>query len=331
MELFWIIFIFFLGLAILIKGADVFVDGSAGIARRLKISDFFIGITLVAIGTSLPELIVSLFAGFSNSGELVIGNIVGSNIANIALVLGISGIIKSIKIQPASLIKREIPFIILSGIVLFILGFDQIFQNHHVTFNRLSMGDGLILLAFFVIFLVYIFGNFKSSQVMEAEIEEKEKTYSKETILQLTTKIAGGLLAVIGGGKLVVDNAISLAGLLGISQSAIGLTIVAMGTSLPEAVTTIMAIRKNKTEIAIGNIIGSNTMNIFFILGIIATLTPLELSPTMMMDITTMIAISILLFIIGYVRKEIDRFSGIILFSSYIIYLLFISLREIQM
>lgn len=324
MALFWIIFFFLLGLAILIKGADIFVDGSAGLAKRLKISDFFIGITLVALGTSLPELIVSLFAGFSNSGQLVIGNIIGSNIANIALILGICGFIKTVKIQPDTLIKREIPFIILSGIVLFVLGFDQIFQNHNVTFNRLTMGDGIILLAFFVIFLFYVFGNFKSSQ-------KREKTFSKESVLQLSIKIIGGLLAVIGGGKLVVDNAINLAGFLGVSQGIIGLTIVAIGTSLPEAVTTIVAVRKQKEEIAIGNIIGSNTLNVFFILGIVATFAPLELSPAMMIDMGVMIAMSILLFLIGYFRKEIGRFSGVALLTSYAAYLLFISLRELQL
>lgn len=331
MTLFWIIFFFLLGLGVLIKGADIFVDGSAGLAKRLKISDFFIGITLVALGTSLPELIVSLLAGFSNSGQLVIGNIIGSNIANIALILGICGFIKTVKIQPDTLIKREIPFIILSGIVLFVLGFDQIFQNHNVAFNRLTMGDGIILLSFFVIFLFYIFGNFKSSQALESEMEQKEKTFSKESVLHLSIKIIGGLLAVIGGGKLVVDNAINLAGFLGVSQGIIGLTIVAIGTSLPEAVTTIVAVRKQKEEIAIGNIIGSNTLNVFFILGIVATFAPLELSPAMMIDMAVMIAMSILLFLIGYFRKEIGRFSGVALLTSYAAYLLFISLRELQL
>ena len=327
MALFWIIFFFLLGLIILIKGADIFVDGSAGLARRLHISDFFIGITLVALGTSLPELIVSLIAGFSHSGQLVIGNIVGSNVANIAFILGICGMIKTVRIHPDTLIKRDIPFIILSGIVLFVLGFDQIFQNHGVTFNRLTTGDGLILLSFFVIFLFYIFGNFKSSQVLEAQMEEKEKTYAKESVLQLSIKVIGGLLAVIGGGKLVVDNAIGLASFLGVSQSVIGLTIVAIGTSLPEAVTTIVAVMRKKEGMAIGNIIGSNTLNVFFILGIVATFAPLELSPIMIIDIAVMIGISLCLFLIGYFRKKISRFSGATLLTSYAVYLLFISLR----
>lgn len=328
MSIFWTIFFFLLGLAVLIKGADFFVDGSAGLARKLRVSDFFIGVTLVALGTSLPEFMVSLIAGFSHSSELVIGNIIGSNIANIALILGICGIIRVVKIKPDTLAKRDIPFIILSGIILLILGFDRIFQNHGVNFNRLTIGDGLILLSFFIIFLFYIYADFKSSRSLEAAVEEKEKIHAKESLLRLLIMIFGGLFAVIGGGKLVVDNAISLAALLGVSQSIIGLTIVAVGTSLPEAVTTIVAFTKRNEEIAVGNIIGSNTLNVFFVLGVVATFTPLELSAAMMVDMMIMITVSILLFFIGYFRKEIGKLSGVAFLAYYAAYMIFIVLRE---
>ncbi len=328
MTSFWIIFFLFLGLAILIKGADIFVDGSAGLAKKLGISDFFIGATLVALGTSLPEFIVSLLAGFSKNGELVIGNIIGSNIANIALVLGICAIIKTIKIQSEKLTKREIPFVILSGVILFVLGFDQIFRNHGTNNNYLTAGDGIILLAFFAIFLFYIAENFRRSNAEKTQTSQKKKIHTKESILLLSIKIIGGLLAVIGGGKIVVDNAIDLASLLGVSQEIIGLTIVAIGTSLPEAITTIIAVKKQKEGIAIGNIIGSNTLNVFFILGTVATFTPLKLSPSMMIDVSVMILISIMLFLMSYYRKEIGRFSGVALLISYSAYLLFVGLRE---
>ena len=328
MTFFWIIFFLLLGLGVLVKGADIFVDGSAGIARRLRVSDFFIGITLVAMGTSLPEFIVSLFAGFSNSSQLAVGNIIGSNIANIALILGLCGLIKAVRIQPDTIIKRDIPFIILSGFVLFVLGFDQFFQNNHVTFNRLNLGDGLILLAFFTIFLFYVVGNLKSGQALAAEMEKKEKFYGREGTFQLWAKIVLGLLAVIGGGKLVVDNATALAGLLGVSQGAIGLTIVAIGTSLPEAVISIVAIMKKKQEIAVGNIIGSNTLNIFFILGFVSTLTPLDLSIDMMTDIAILIAISLFLFFAAHFRKELGKYAGLTLLASYSCYILFVALRE---
>lgn len=328
MTLFWIILLLLLGFAALIKGAEVFVDGGAGMARRLRVSDFFIGVTLVALGTSLPEFMVSLLAGFSNNGQLVMGNIVGSNIANIALILGICGMIIPVKMQPDSLIKRDIPFIILSGFVLFILGFDRFFQNHQGTVDRLTRGDGLILISFLLVFLFYIFGSFKSSQSLEAAIEVKGEIHAKESMVWLTIKIIGGLLAVIGGGKLVVDNAVGLAAYFGVSQSLIGLTIVAIGTSLPEAVTTIVAIIKRKEEIAIGNIIGSNTLNIFFVLGCVVTAAPFDLSSAMMIDVAIMIAISIFLFIVGYFRKAIGKVSGASFLACYLLYMIFIILRR---
>lgn len=327
MILFWTIFFFLLGLVVLIKGADIFVDGSAGLARKLRIPDFIIGVTLVAFGTSLPEFIVSLMAGFSKSGELVIGNIVGSNIANIALILGICGIMKTIRIQSETLMKRAIPFMIMSSIILFILVFDQVFQNHGVTFNRLTMGDGLILLSFFVIFLLYIFNDLKRNRFLESEIKKKE-VYVKESTSKLAFMLLGGLIAVVGGGKLIVDNTIELASLLGISQGVIGLTIISIGTSLPEAVTTIVAVRKNKEEMAIGNIIGSNTLNILFILGVVATVAPLELSPVMMIDVLIMIIISIILFLLGYFHKSLGKYMGMTFIGFYSVYMLFVVIRE---
>jgi len=327
MILFWTIFFFLLGLVVLIKGADIFVDGSAGLARKLRIPDFIIGVTLVAFGTSLPEFIVSLMAGFSKSGELVIGNIVGSNIANIALILGICGIMKTIRIQSEMLMKRAIPFMIMSSIILFILVFDQVFQNHGVTFNRLTMGDGLILLSFFVIFLLYIFNDLKRNRFLESEIKKKE-VYVKESTSKLAFMLLGGLIAVVGGGKLIVDNTIELASLLGISQGVIGLTIISIGTSLPEAVTTIVAVRKNKEEMAIGNIIGSNTLNILFILGVVATVAPLELSPVMMIDVLIMIIISIILFLLGYFHKSLGKYMGMTFIGFYSVYMLFVVIRE---
>lgn len=328
MSIFWIILLLLLGFTALIKGADVFVDGSAGMARRMRVSDFFIGVTLVALGTSLPEFMVSLLAGFSDNGQLAMGNVIGSNIANIALILGFCGLFIPVKMQPDSLIKRDIPFIILSGVVLFILGFDRVFQNHNGTVDRLTMGDGLILLSFFLVFLFYSFGSFKSSRSLEVEIEEKGQVFAHESVLQLSIKIIGGLLAVIGGGKLVVDNSVALADIFGVSQGLIGLTIVAIGTSLPEAVTTIMAVLKKKEEIAIGNIIGSNTLNIFLVLGFAVTTSPFDLSPAIMTDVVIMIAVSIALFGVGYFRKAIGKLSGASFLAGYLLYMVFIILRK---
>lgn len=311
------------------KGADFFVDGSAGLAKRLKVSNFIIGLTLVALGTSFPELIVSVIASVSGGSHLAIGNIIGSNIVNISLILGICGLIKQINIRSENLAKYDLPFVVLSGIVLFVLNFDSFFQNNGVAFNRLTLGDGIILLIFLVIFFYYIYSNLKSVKALEFEVEEKEKEQGKESLIKLISFILGGLLALIGGGKIVVDNAITLGGLFGVSQTVIGLTVVAIGTSLPEAITTIVAVMKKKEEMAIGNIIGSNILNILLILGVTSVISPLELPPLLVVDIGVMLGISILLYLFILIRKKLDRFSGFTLLLAYITYFIFIYLREI--
>jgi cation:H+ antiporter len=329
MSYFWSILLIVLGFVLLIKGAEFFIDGSAGLARRLKISNFVIGLTLVALGTSFPELTVSVIAGISGGEQLAIGNIVGSNIVNIALILGLCGLLRQVEVKSDTLVKYDLPFVILASVVLLILGFDRYFQNNHVNFDRLTLGDGFILLIFLVIFLYYIYGNLKSVQAMEQNVEQIEKEQSKESVLKLVLYIAGGLLALVGGGKIAVDNAIILAGLLGASQTIIGLTIVAIGTSLPEAVTTIMAVIKKKEEIAIGNIIGSNVLNIFLILGIVSVISPLELPSFLVIDMLILLALSILLFVYIFFRRKLDKYLGFFLLSSYIAYFVFIYMREV--
>lgn len=329
MILFWTILLIILGFILLVKGADIFVDGSAGLAKRLKVSTFIIGLTLVALGTSFPELTVSLIASVSGGGQLAIGNIIGSNIVNIALILGICGLIKQINIKSETLAKYDLPFVILSGIVLFVLSFDSFFQNHGVAFNRLTLGDGIILIIFLIIFFYYIYSNLKSVKSLEIEVEEKEKEQGKESLIKLVSYVLGGLLALIGGGKIVVDNAITLAELFGASQTVIGLTVVAIGTSLPEAITTIVAVMKKKEEMAIGNIIGSNILNILLILGVTSVISPLDLPPLLVVDIGVMLGVSILLYLFILVRKKLDCFSGVIFVLTYIVYFIFIYLREI--
>lgn len=329
MIFFWTILFIILGFLLLVKGADIFIDGSAGLARRLKVSNLVIGLTLVALGTSFPELTVSIIAGVSGGGQLAIGNVIGSNIVNITLILGICGLITKIDIKSDSLIKYDIPFVILAGAGFLILSFDRFFQNHHVEFNRLSLGDGIILLIFLTIFLYYIFGNLKSVQALEADVEVRKKEQSKESLIKLVSLIVGGIIALVGGGKIAVDNAITLAGLLGASQTIIGLTIVAIGTSLPEAITTIMAVIKKKEEMAIGNIVGSNILNILLILGVVSVISPLDLPPLLVIDIGIMLAISVILFLFMFFRRKLDKFSGIVLVSSYIAYFIFIYFREV--
>lgn len=327
--MFWSIIFLLVGFAVLIKGASALIDSSAGLAKIYKIPTFVIGLTLVAFGTSLPELTISIFGSVSGNSGLVVGNIVGSNIANVALILGLTAFIRPLRFENPKMVRYEIPYIILAGLVLFFLGFDQIFQNHGVSFNRLTLGDGLILLLFFVIFSFYVFGNLKSGQILESQVEKKEKISSRDPIWKLYLKTFIGLVGVIGGGKLVVDNGVLLAHGLGVSEMLIGLTIIAVGTSLPEIVTSLVSIFKRQEDIAIGTIIGSNVINIFLILGISSVIRPIELTSAELFDVFFMIAVSVLLFLFAYFRKQLSKLSGSVFLILYAVYIAFAVYRDL--
>ncbi len=327
--MFWIIIFLLVGFAALIKGASSLIDGSAGLARIYKIPNFIIGLTLVAFGTSLPELAISIFGSISGNSGLVVGNIVGSNIANIALILGLASLIRPLRFDNPKMVRYEIPYIILAGLVLFFLGFDQIFQNHGVSFNRLTLGDGLILLLFFVIFSFYVFGNLKSGQILESQVEKKEKISARDPQWKLYLKTLLGLVGVVGGGKLIVDNGVLLAHSLGVSEMLIGLTLIAVGTSLPEIVTSLVSMAKRQEDIAIGTIIGSNVINTFFILGISSSLRPIELTSAELFDVFFMIAVSVLLFLFAYFRKQLSKLSGTVFLVLYAVYIVFAVYRDI--
>lgn len=327
--MFWSIIFLLVGFAVLIKGASALIDSSAGLAKIYKIPTFVIGLTLVAFGTSLPELTISIFGSVSGNSGLVVGNIVGSNIANVALILGLTAFIRPLRFENPKMVRYEIPYIILAGLVLFFLGFDQIFQNHGVSFNRLTLGDGLILLLFFVIFSFYVFGNLKSGQILESQVEKKEKISARDPVWKLYLKTFIGLIGVIGGGKLVVDNGVLLAHGLGVSEMLIGLTIIAVGTSLPEIVTSLVSMLKRQEDIAIGTIIGSNVINIFLILGISSVIRPIELTSAELFDVFFMIAVSILLFLFAYFRKQLSKLSGSVFLILYAVYIAFAVYRDL--
>lgn len=327
--MFWLIIFLLIGIAALITGASALINGSAGLAKRYKISTFVIGLTLVAFGTSLPELAISIFGSISNSSGLVVGNIVGSNIANIALILGLSSLIRPLRFDNPKMVRYEIPYIILAGMVLFFLGYDQIFQNHGVIFNRLTLGDGLILLLFFLIFSFYVFGNLKSGQILESQIQKEEKISARDPIWKLYLKIFLGMIGVIGGGKLIVDNGVLLAHSLGVSEMLIGFSVIAIGTSLPEIVTSLVSMFKKQEEIAIGTIIGSNVINVFFILGTASVLHPIEFTIPELFDVFSMMIISVLLFIFAYFRKQLSKFSGSVFLILYAVYMVFVFYRDI--
>ncbi|KKP29436.1 MAG: Na+/Ca+ antiporter, CaCA family [Parcubacteria group bacterium GW2011_GWA2_31_28] len=313
------IYIFFiLGFFILIKGATLLVDGSASIAKKLKISSIVIGLTIVAFGTSMPELIVNIFASVQNNSEIAIGNILGSNISNILLILGISAIIYPITANKNTVLK-EIPFNLLAIVILGIIANDIIIDGQN--FSSITRIDGLILISFFIIFLYYVFGITKSAEDIVGKDEIKVLSYSKAVFY-----IILGLIGLIVGGKWIVDGAVEIAKFFNISESLIGLTIIALGTSLPELATSAIAAYKKQSDIAIGNIIGSNIFNIFWILGVSAIIRPLPFNASSNKDISVAIFASVILFLIMFIGKKraIERSQGIFMVIAYIGYIVFL-------
>ncbi|MBN1850207.1 MAG: calcium/sodium antiporter [Deltaproteobacteria bacterium] len=309
------IILFIIGFVILIKGADYLVDGASSIARRLSVSDLVIGLTIVAFGTSTPELLVNLFASIQGKTDIAIGNILGSNIANILLILGISSIIYPLSVTRGT-VWKEIPFSLLAAVVLGIMANDQFFD--HTGFSSLTRTDGLIFLSFFIIFLYYTFGIAKRVEGTEEHLRLRKKTLPASLMMILL-----GLVGLILGGKWIVDGAVYLANLFGMSESLIGLTIVAVGTSLPELATSAVAAYRKNVEIAVGNVVGSNIFNIFFVLGISATIKPLPFKVPNNIDIGVVILASLLLFLSMFTgeKRSLDRWEGallLVLYAGYI-------------
>jgi len=310
--------LFFIGFVLLIKGADYLVTGASSLAYRLGVAPLVVGLTIVAFGTSAPELIVNLFASFNGSADIAIGNILGSNIVNILVILGVCAVIYPLKVQKNT-VWKEIPFALLAVVVLAFLASDALIDGASASF--LSRIDGLVLLSFFVIFLYYIFGISKQSPT---ETNEKpiEMSIGRSSLLVLV-----GLIGLAIGGKWIVDGSTVFAQSLGVSEALIGLTIVAIGTSLPELATSVVAAYKKNSDIAIGNIVGSNIFNIFWILGISAFITPLPFAPTMTIDIIVTIGVTLLLFLALFVGKKytIEKWQGVgfmLLYGVYMVFLL---------
>lgn len=303
------------GIIVIIFSANWLVDGASSIAKRLGISDLVIGLTIVAFGTSSPELTVNIFSAIKGSTDIAIGNILGSNIANIFLILGISSIIYPIVIRNNTTWK-EIPLSLLAAVVLGIMANDYLIDNSKHG-NVVSRIDSLILLSFFIIFLVYTAETARNSENAEPGNTEV-MTIGKGIFF-----IIIGLIGLYFGGKYLVSGAVEIAGMLGMSERLIGTTIIAVGTSLPELATSVVAAYKKNTDIAVGNVVGSNIFNIFFILGVTAFIKPLPFNPAINFDIFITILASLLLFITTFTvgRKKIDRIEGAIFILLYIGYL----------
>lgn len=310
-----------IGFALLIKGADWFVDGSSNIAALLRISPILIGLTIVAFGTSSPELTVSIFAALDGSADVALGNVVGSNIFNITLVVGLAAFLFPLKVQSET-IKKEIPFTLLSTAALLIIMSDVFLQGE--SDNLITRGDGLVLLMFFSLFMIYVFEiAFKDRNATRKEPLPEGVTWGKNILFSVL-----GLAAIIIGGEMVVTNATNIAYSLGMSETLVGLTIVAIGTSLPELVTSVSAALKKQSEIALGNIVGSNIFNILLVLGASSVITPLAFNDKVFIDIFLMVILTIILLIFSRTNFTIGKREGLILALAYIAYLVYIIIRN---
>lgn len=313
--------LFIIWFVLLLKGADILVDGSSSLAKRWKVPAIVIGLTIVSIGTSMPELVVNLFASVSNNTDIAIGNVLGSNIANVLLILWISAIIYPLTTK-RNTTRYQIPFALMASLVLGFMANDLVIDNNTV-FSWLSRIDGIVLLFFFIIFMVYVFSIAKEKDIEElSDTNEIKKISIKKSVLFIVLWIWGLAL----GWKWIVDGAVYIATLFGISQSIIWLTIVAVWTSLPELATSVVAARKKESDIAIGNIVGSNIFNIFWILWISAIIQPLPFNQLMNYDALFVIWVSALLFIFLFIGKKyvIQRWQWVWFILLYIIYLIFL-------
>jgi len=305
------------GLVMVLTGANWLINGASSIAKMFNVPDLVIGLTVVALGTSSPELIANYFAVMDGKPDIAIGGIMGSNIANVLLILGVTTIIYPIKVQ-SSTVWKEIPFSLLAALILFIVANDQWLDG--AAESQISRTDGLVLLAFMVVFMVYAFEVARKPKELLSEIPTMPLWKS---VLLLVI----GLLLLFLGGKFFVDGASAVARSWGVSERVIGLTIVAIGTSLPELATCVVAALQKKADIAVGNVVGSNIFNIFFILGTIATIKPLPFNADASnVDAFVMIAASIALFLATriFTRNQIGRTEGVIFATSYAIYLIWL-------
>ena len=306
-----------IGFLFLVKGADCFVDGASSVAKKFRIPAFVIGLTIVAFGTSAPELAVSITAAMKGSNDIAIGNVVGSNIFNTLVVLGASAAITPIVVDKG-MIKKDYPLSIFAAVLLGVLALDTIFFKA----DAMSLGrvDGIILLVAFAGFMVM---TVKAGMEGRTEEEEVEAMPMMKSLIF----IALGLAGIVWGGDLSVEGAKEIARFFGLSEAIIGLTIVALGTSLPELVTSIIAAKKGESDIAVGNVIGSNIFNIFLILGVSSTILPMNVSSTYLYDIGMLIAVMVLTYLPIAKTKRVTRGMGIAMVLVYVAYTVYLIMR----
>lgn len=315
-----------IGFVLLIKGADFFVDGSSSVAKILKVPTIIIGLTVVAFGTSMPELSVSVTAALRGSNDLAVSNVLGSNIFNLLVVLGCCALVKPVAAK-WSLLKKEFPFSILITVILLLV--DSDFSIMKI----LDGNQGFVLgrwagLLFLILFVLYIYATVKSALRSRAEAKDmEEEEYKTMSPLKSGVYIVIGLIGIVWGGNLVVDSASNIALTFGWSQTFIGLTIVALGTSLPELVTSVVAARKGENDLAVGNVVGSNIFNILLILGVSSFITPITLDVTAVYDTIILIIASIIVYVSAISKREIQRKEGILFLVCYFAFFLYVFMR----
>lgn len=317
------VFVLIIGFVLLVKGADFFVDGASSVAKMLKVPSLIIGMTIVAMGTSLPETSVSIAASMNNQNTLAVSNVVGSNIFNLMVVLGVCAVIAELKVSK-DVLKRDYPFSVLCAILLLVAG---------VIGMTLGRMDGIIFLVIFAVFIFYLIKSAldarKSGEISEKEREMNEEMEEMEDlpVWKCILYIVGGAIAIKYGGDWVVDSASVIATSFGISATLVGLTICSVGTSLPELVTSIVAARKNELDMAVGNVVGSNVFNILMVLGIAATVSPIAFLTENVIDIVVLLVFSLITWVLCVTQKKLSKKEGILMLVLYTIYLVYICIR----
>lgn len=315
-DIIWLI----VGLILIMVGANFLTDGSSALAKRLGVSDFVVGMTVVAIGTSMPELVISAISAANNSAQLAIGNVVGSNIFNLLMIVGVTALVCPIKIEKRAL-RMEMPLLILSSFILIVLGNSALLNGDGK--NEITRIDSFFLIVLFALFIVYSIAVSKPKNENEASNNDKEKNEKKTSGVKISLLIIAGLILLIFGGDKFVSGAKGLAYGLGVSEAVVGLTIVAFGTSLPELATSVVAALKNKPGLAIGNVIGSNISNVLLVLGVSGVINPLTFGNIGNFDLITLFVASILFLIFGrlFGVRKITRIEGGLLVLCYLFYI----------
>ena len=317
------IFLLILGLALILGGANFLTDGSAALAQRFRVPEFIVGLTIVAVGTSTPELVVSVLSAAAGNSDVAIGNIVGSNIFNVFLILGVCALIAPLPLTGGN-IRRDLPFLPAVSVLLLLLTSDRLLGLGEV--DAIGRIDGIVMLLLYIALIRYTIRTERRTAALATQATQTtqtEKPQRSKSLWLIVVMIGGGLAGLVFGGELFLDSATAIARALGVSESVIAITLVAGGTSLPELASSVVSLLKGKSEMALGNVIGSNIANILLILGLSATIHPLTLGGITRIDLLTVLLSSVLLFVTAFTfrRKAVDRWEGAIFLVIYALYI----------